>query len=50
VLDEQNQRVGDRKGVAEELDYHTMGACYEVWSAIAAEGRRVTQAFRMPVR
>lgn len=37
VLDAQNQRLGNRKGVAEEVDYHTMGACYEIWSAIAVE-------------
>ena len=40
VLDAQNQRVGNHKGVGEEVDYHTMGACYEIWSAIASDGRR----------
>lgn len=38
ALDANNQRLGNHKGLAEEVDYHTMGACYEIWSAIAAPG------------
>src|SRR5205814_5827055 len=36
ILDPENRKLSDEKSPAGKTDYHTMGACYEVLSALAA--------------
>src|SRR5690606_28231368 len=43
ILDADNRKYGDEKSPAGKVDYHTMGACYEVLAASkrwSAAGRR----------
>jgi len=30
ILDRENRRLGDEKSPAGKVDYHTMGACYDI--------------------
>ncbi|MFL6663998.1 MAG: AGE family epimerase/isomerase, partial [Rhizobacter sp.] len=36
ILDRENRKLSDEKSPAGKTDYHTMGACYEVLSALVA--------------
>jgi mannose/cellobiose epimerase-like protein (N-acyl-D-glucosamine 2-epimerase family) len=35
ILNRDNHKYGDEKSPAGKVDYHTMGACYEVLSVLA---------------
>ncbi|RQP25426.1 AGE family epimerase/isomerase [Piscinibacter terrae] len=36
ILTPDNKKISDEKSPAGKVDYHTMGACYEVWAALEA--------------
>ncbi|MBV8660046.1 MAG: AGE family epimerase/isomerase, partial [Burkholderiales bacterium] len=36
ILDRQNRKYSDEKSPAGKVDYHTMGACYEVLNVLKA--------------
>ena len=38
ILDRQNRKLGDEKSPAGKVDYHTMGACYDIVAALGGGG------------